>query len=85
MSEVAPHTAEKALREIRRLCEATDPSRSETLIAMIKNKVDLALAPADERPCHWVWLCQVDSPKAVGQTGLYQCSRCKTISVGSPR
>jgi hypothetical protein len=79
MSEVAPHTAEKALREIRRLCETTDPSRSETLIAMIKNKVDVALAPVDD--CCWVWLCQVDSPRAVGQAGLYQCSRCKTLSV----
>lgn len=48
MSEVDPHTAEKALREIRRLCENADPSRSEALIAKIKNKVDVALAPADE-------------------------------------
>ena len=45
---VEARSAEKALREIRRLCETIDPSRSESLIAMIKHVVDAALAPSDE-------------------------------------
>lgn len=42
------------------------------------------------RPCRWYYLGafeQADptfTPGVQGQRGLYQCVRCKTMSVGSP-
>jgi hypothetical protein len=48
------------------------------------------------RPCRWQWLCDVMAKSLVlskadplgeepHQTGLYQCTRCKAISLGAPR
>lgn len=48
------------------------------------------------KPCKWQWLCDVmvkdgrpsvDDPLAQHphQIGLYQCARCRTLSLGAPR
>jgi len=37
------------------------------------------------RPHQWVHVVNVESPVSVGRAGLYQCSRCKTLSIGAPR
>jgi hypothetical protein len=48
------------------------------------------------KPCDWRWLCDVmvkdgrpsrDDPlgEHPHQTGLYQCARCRALSLGAPR
>jgi hypothetical protein len=36
-------------------------------------------------PHKWVWICNVNNIRARGRIGLYQCLRCKEVSLGSPR
>lgn len=45
------------------------------------------------RQCRWVWIVngwlygpRMDDPlqQVHSETGIYQCTRCKTISIGSP-
>lgn len=35
--------------------------------------------------CKWLHKFNVENPHTVGRAGVYQCTRCKTLSVGSPR
>ena len=35
--------------------------------------------------CRWLWHFNADDAKAGETVGVYQCSRCKTISVGAYR
>jgi len=37
------------------------------------------------RPCNWIWHFNADDMMSGDSAGIYQCSRCKTISIGSPR
>lgn len=39
-------------------------------------------------PCRWRYIINTDdslAPLESWSVGLYQCTRCKTISIGSPR
>lgn len=40
-------------------------------------------------PCRWVYMCNVErwfmSTNDVRLCGLYQCSRCQTLSIGSAK
>lgn len=35
--------------------------------------------------CNWIWHFNVENPQTVGSAGVYQCTRCKTISIGATR
>lgn len=37
------------------------------------------------RQCRWVHVCNINHDDDCCHFGIYQCSRCKTISMGSPR
>lgn len=37
------------------------------------------------RPCEWWFLGNVPNTRRQGAYGLYQCCRCKTVSLGSPK
>jgi hypothetical protein len=37
------------------------------------------------RPCNWVWKFNGTDPTIKTIFGVYQCSRCKTISTGASR
>jgi hypothetical protein len=37
------------------------------------------------RACRWIWHFNADDVMTGDRTGVYQCSCCKTISIGSPR
>lgn len=36
-------------------------------------------------PCKWLHHFNVESSNSVGRAGVYQCVRCRTISIGAPR
>ena len=39
-------------------------------------------------PCNWIWHFTVKTEgmdRPIASVGIYQCSRCKTISIGRPR
>lgn len=38
-------------------------------------------------PCHWIWHfnAQEGIEPGHGNVGIYQCTRCKTISIGATR
>lgn len=35
--------------------------------------------------CNWLWHFNSDDAPTDGRVGVYQCTRCKTISIGAPR
>jgi hypothetical protein len=37
--------------------------------------------------CRWFFIANAErnGPRGLEQCGLYQCTRCKTLSIGSPR
>lgn len=37
------------------------------------------------RQCCWLWHFNADDAQEGRTVGVYQCSRCKTISIGAPR
>lgn len=36
-------------------------------------------------PCRWRYLCDAVDGTCLDEVGLYQCTRCKTMSIGSAR